>query len=296
MQLRSSTLPPPPKSSDYSKKEKTMQDYFTDANRSGSNVNDASTFSHNFIDTLAYRFDQGFENPSCQIFGLAAIIILFIGVASAFIGFGSIDPKEVDGGFVRNETQVNVIVGESIWRTWTYIADPGTHADVRPLPYDRLVGATIGIGGIFISAIVIGLIVDGIKKKMDDLERGRGKVTETNHMLVLGWTEKTVQVINQLCLMMESEGGGTVVMVSDRVKKEVEAELNERCELLNSKLVVRTGNAMAQSDLLKYSPHLARAIIVLAPDGAPDKADAQVLRTVLSIRGLKYDLSGKRMC
>ena len=52
---------------------------------------------------------------------------------------------------------------------------------------------------------------------------------------------------------------------------------------------------MAQSDLLKYSPHLARAIIVLAPDGAPDKADAQVLRTVLSIHGLKYDLSGKKM-
>ena len=270
-------------------RQKTMHDYFRDAQPTTSHV--TVTFQHTFGDRCSYAFDQGFANPMCQVLGLMFLICLFIGMGSALIG-SNLDPYEIVGGRYRNETVYSAIVGESIWRTWTYIADPGTHSDVLPKPFERTVGALIGIGGIILSAMVIGLIVDGIKKKMDDLERGRGRVTERNHLLVLGWTEKTVQVINQLCLMLESEGGGTIVMVSDRVKKEAEAELRERCILINSRLVVRTGNMMAQSDLLKYSCHLARAIIVLAPDGAPDKADAQVLRTVLSIRGLRYDLQG----
>ena len=285
-------------------KHKTMHDYFRDVKKASTNDNDAappSTFRHTCKDMFWYKFDQGFANPSCQILGLVVVICTFIGVGALLIGI-KIDASEVVGAVtsVRNESTVVVsaIVGESLWRTWTYIADPGTHADVQPRVYDRILGAVIGIGGIILSAMVIGLIVDGIKKVMDNLEKGRGSVTENNHILVLGWTEKTVQVINQLSLMMQSEQGGTIVVVSDRAKKEAEAELRERCHLLNSHLVVRTGNMMAQSDLLKYSVHCARSIIVLAPDGAPDKADAKVLRTVLSIRGLsnskglEYSLSG----
>ena len=278
-------------------KQKTMHDYFRDdaKKRAGASGNASATFRHKCNHVFWYKFDQGFANPCCQVIGLVVTIFLFLGLASFLIGIG-IDPLEVVGGIETNRNQSNIvvsaIVGESLWRTWTYIADPGTHADVNPTTYDRLLGAFIGIVGIILSAMVIGLIVDGIKKIMEDLERGRSRVTESNHFLVLGWTEKTVQVINQLALMMESENGGTIVIVSSRAKKEAEAELRERCELLTSYLVVRTGNMMAQSDLLKYSVHLARAIIVLAPDGAPDKADAQVLRTVLSIRGLNYTLRG----
>ena len=277
--------PQPPKFT----RERTMHDYFRD--NAAQAFGQGATFQHSFRDVCSYRFDQGFANPMCQVLSLMIIMCLFIGTGSILIG-AKLDPYDVEGGIFRNETVTSAIVGESLWRTWTYIADPGTHADVTPRAYERIIGAMIGIGGIILSAMVIGLIVDGIKKKMDALELGKGRVTERNHILVLGWTEKTVQVINQLSLMMESESGGTIVMVSDRAKKEVDAELRERCKLLNSRLVVRTGNMMAQSDLLKYSCHLARAIIVLAPEGAPDKADAQVLRTVLTIRALRYDLEG----
>ena len=60
-------------------------------------------------------------------------------------------------------------------------------------------------------AAIIGFVVDAIKKKMDALDTGRGKVVEKEHILVMGWTEKTVQVIDQLALMMESEGGCTIL-------------------------------------------------------------------------------------
>ena len=35
-------------------------------------------------------------------------------------------------------------------------------------------------------AAIIGFVVDGIKKKLEDLETGRSKVIEAGHVLVLG--------------------------------------------------------------------------------------------------------------
>ncbi len=266
-----------------------MHTFFREMNTDQASVS-RRTLGHTCRQRCAYRFDQGFQSPLCQSVGVLVIITVFIAIGSLLIGSNLDLDDFVDPH--TNHSDVSLLVAEATWLTWVFIADPGTHADeVGRL---RLPSAVVTVFGIVLSAMVIGLIVDGIKKKMDDLERGRGRVTEAGHILLLGWTEKTVQVINQLALMMESERGGTILVVSDQNKKEAEAELRERCSLRGSRLVVRTGNMMAQSDLLKFSCHLARAIIILAPDGAPDKADAQVLRTVLSMRGieLNYGLTG----
>ena len=65
--------------------------------------------------------------------------------------------------------------------------------------------------------------------------------------------------------MMESEGGGTIVLCSDKAKRDAQDEVMERCTLLNSKIIVRTGSISSQSDLAKMAASFARAIIVLRP-------------------------------
>ena len=289
----------PPGDSGALTKQQTMHTFFREMNSTQREVS-LQTLHHSCRDRCAYNFDQGFQSPLGQGLGVTAVIAAFVAFGTLLISsalfagdMSQIDPDLMDPDSNGTKPLVEAVVAEAAWLTWVFIADPGTHADVKGANL-RWIAAFVTISGIILSAMVIGLIVDGIKKKMDDLERGRGRVTEHDHVLLLGWTEKTVQVINQLALMMESEKGGTILVVSEMTKKEAEAELRERCNLRGSKLVVRTGNMMAQSDLLKFSCHLARSIIVLAPDGAPDKADAQVLRTVLSMRGieLNYGLKG----
>merc|ERR1711977_641397 len=73
------------------------------------------------------------------------------------------------------------------------------------------------------------------------------------------------------------------------------AELEERFDddaLLGTKFVLRTGSPMLASDLAKVATNRARSIIILADaDGEPEKADAAVLRTVVSLGACLTDSS-----
>lgn len=42
---------------------------------------------------------------------------------------------------------------------------------------------------------------------------------------ILGWTDKSFSLVRELCLAMKSEGGGVVVILSERDKSEIESEV-----------------------------------------------------------------------
>ena len=239
---------------------------------------------------LMYTLDRGFESNSFQAFMIVMTLLLGIvfGAILIYLGDAYVEPDDV----LSWDYGTNASFGEAVWKSWTYMADPGTHADVDTNSYYRFAAFTTTMLGILLMAAIIGFVVDAIKKKMDALDTGRSRVLEKGHILVLGWTEKTVQVIDQLALMMESEGGGKIVLCSDKPKRDALDEVSEHCTLKNSSIIVRTGSIASQSDLSKLSAPFARAIIILAPEGAADKADASVLRCVLSLKGLPHKLQG----
>lgn len=45
---------------------------------------------------------------------------------------------------------------------------------------------------------------------MDDLKKGKSNVLETDHILVLGWSDKIFCLIEQLCMGYELRGGRPV--------------------------------------------------------------------------------------
>eukprot|EP00944_MAST-04C_sp_MAST-4C-sp1_P008390 g8390.t1 len=258
--------------------------------RQGMGADFHSKHKYTCREKVAYMIDRGFESPRIQALLIAFILILgiCIGAVLIFIGDKYVTPDDPSvPGYGPAAT-----FAEAIWKSWTYMADPGTHADVDSNFYFRTSAFITAIMGILLMAAIIGFVVDAIKKKMDALDTGRSRVVIKGHILIMGWTEKTIQVIDQIALMMESEGGGTIVLCSDKAKRDAQDEVMERCTLLNSKIIVRTGSISSQSDLAKMAASFARAIIVLAPEGAADKADASVLRCVLSLKGLSIPLSG----
>lgn len=74
--------------------------------------------------------------------------------------------------------------------------------------------------------MLLGLISDAIGEYMDGLRQGRSEVIESGHTLILGRSDKLMEVIRQLSLANESEGGGVVVVLNETGKEEVEAEVN----------------------------------------------------------------------
>eukprot|EP01049_Picozoa_sp_SAG25_P000527 SAG25_NODE_19_length_23408_cov_10.997040_11_plen_74_part_00 len=62
--------------------------------------------------------------------------------------------------------------------------------------------------------------------------------------MLLGWNDKTIPTILELADAYASEGGGVLVILSEKPKQEAEAEVGERCgdDLQGTKVVCRTGS------------------------------------------------------
>ena len=54
------------------------------------------------------------------------------------------------------------------------------------------------LGSLFLISILIGTISSGIDGKLEELKKGRSRVLETNHTLILGWSEKVFSIILEI--------------------------------------------------------------------------------------------------
>ena len=89
-----------------------------------------------------------------------------------------------------------------------------------------IVGFVLSIGGMLVDALLVGLVADALAQRMDSLKHGLSKVLEENHSLILGWNDKVLPLIRELAEANLSEGGGVVVVMSERDKSEMEEEIS----------------------------------------------------------------------
>ncbi|EOA12903.1 hypothetical protein CARUB_v10025877mg [Capsella rubella] len=183
-------------------------------------------------------------------------------------------------------------VDEALWLSWTFVADSGSHAD-RVGVGARIVSVAISAGGMLIFATMLGLISDAISKMVDSLRKGKSEVLESNHILILGWSDKLGSLLKQLAIANKSIGGGVVVVLAERDKEEMETDIAKfEFDLMGTSVICRSGSALILADLKKVSVSNARAIIVLGSDENADQSDARALRVVLSLTGVKEGWKG----
>jgi ion channel POLLUX/CASTOR len=138
------------------------------------------------------------------------------------------------------------------------------------------------IGGLFIVSALIGVIATGIDAKLADLRRGRSIVVETDHTVILGWSDSIFTIVRELTIANESRRKPVVVILADRDKVEMEDELRAKVpDLHGTRLVCRSGSPMDITDLNLSSHQAARSVILLAPDS--DDPDSEVIKTLLAL-------------
>ncbi|XP_010681890.2 probable ion channel SYM8 isoform X3 [Beta vulgaris subsp. vulgaris] len=183
-------------------------------------------------------------------------------------------------------------LAEALWLSWTFVADSGNHAD-RVGVGPRIVSVSISAGGMLIFAMMLGLISDAISEKVDSLRKGKSEVIESNHVLILGWSDKLGSLLKQLAIANKSLGGGVVVVLAERDKEEMEMDIGKlEFDFMGTSVICRSGSPLILADLKKVSVSKARAIIVLASDENSDQSDARALRVVLSLTGVKEGVRG----
>ena len=121
-----------------------------------------------------------------------------------------------------------------------------------------------------------------------------GLVVDQRHTLILGWTDRTVLVIKEICKANASEGGGIIAVLADMDKEVLEQELEgaiTESELQGTKVVFRSGSRLIRRDLRKMSVDTARSVIVLTDTNLPpDKSDANILQVVLNLQVWDHSL------
>ncbi|KAH9249530.1 hypothetical protein BASA81_012703 [Batrachochytrium salamandrivorans] len=182
---------------------------------------------------------------------------------------------------------------EAIWIAWTMVADPGTHTNEEEI-WQRVVALALSIGGMLVFALMIGIIADGVSSLLDDLKQGHSMVIETGHTLLLGWSDKTLPFVREICLANESEGGRVIVILADKAKVDMETELQLASEESRGTLVVcRSGNPTLHSDLRKVSAGSARSVVILADRTLdPDESDAKAVRCILGLQAVRKSKMG----
>merc|ERR1712159_98224 len=136
--------------------------------------------------------------------------------------------------------------------------------------------------------MVINFLSDSISTRVEGLKQGKSKVVESGHTLILGWNNRILPLVDQICQANISEGGMPIVILADRGKVEMDdywAEALEPDLRHGSKIITRGGSRIENVALLKVGVQFARSIIVLLEGDDPDEADAQTVRCVLALTG-----------
>ncbi len=144
----------------------------------------------------------------------------------------------------------------------------------------------VTLGGIFVVSTLIGVLSNGIESQMSRLRKGRSRVLENDHTVILGWSPQVFTIISELVLANENRRIGAVIAIlADRDKLEMEDEIRDRVgDTKNTRLICRSGSPIDPTDIEIVSPHTARSIIVL-PGSASEgnDPDSHIIKSVLAL-------------
>ncbi len=227
--------------------------------------------------TLGQRFRYHFDNLMSR--GTPALIgMLFVlSLIVVFIAGTVISAA----GFVQEGETVRLGLGEAMWESLMRTLDSGTMGGDTGTGF-RLVMLFVTLGGVFVVSTLIGVLSNGIEDQMDHLRKGRSRVLESNHTLILGWSPQIFTILNELMTANENQSNARIVVLADQDKVEMEDEIRERIEVKGkTRIICRNGSPIDPNDLEIASPHTAKSIIVLPPETSDP--DTDVIKTVLAI-------------
>ena len=242
-----------------------------------------------FSERFRYWFDSWMSKGTAALMALLGLATLvFVAVLGAITVVVLLLTRERDAPQISDANSVWDIFWGSLMRT----LDPGTMGGDGGW-FFRILMLVVTIGGLIIVASLIGIVSGAFDAKVEELRKGRSKVLETDHTLILGWSTKVFPIIHELVIANESRGKAAIVILADKDKVEMEDEIRaEVGKTGKTKIICRTGDPMNLTDLELGNPHTARSIILLAPEESPDP-DADVIKTALAVTNNPQRKSGK---
>ena len=226
-------------------------------------------------DLLRYRFENTLSRGPIAIIGWLALLSAGIVALATAVIWG------LRLGTTPGDAASEIGPLEGAWQSMLHAMDPGTLAGDQGWLL-RVLMLLVTLGGIFIVSMLIGTITSGLESRLHEMRKGRSRVIEKNHTLILGWSSKVYSIIGELIIANENQKNPCIVILADMDKVGMEDDIRAKFpSTKNTRVICRSGNPLDLDDLAVAAPHEARSIIVLAPE--TENPDIHVIKSVLAI-------------
>ncbi len=232
------------------------------------------TVKPTFRQRVQYFFDNFMSRGTAALIGgLALLSLAVITIAATVVSLGR--------QAFAPEGSGPLSFGEAAWESLMRTFDAGTMGGDTGWGF-RFAMLFVTIGGIFVVSTLIGVLTAGVEGKMEQLRKGRSRVLENGHTLILGWSPQIFTILSELMIANENQKNARIVILAEKDKVEMEDEVHERVKPIGStKIICRSGSPVDLSDLEIGSPHSAKSIIILPPEEADP--DCGVIKTILAL-------------
>ncbi len=186
---------------------------------------------------------------------------------------------------------------EALWWAFLRLTDPGYLGDDEGA-WRRLISTTLTVAGyvVFLGSLV-AIITTWLNRKIRDLERGFTPVAANNHVIIMGWTNRTIHIVaeifqsvGRLRHFLERHGKRTLqlIILSENVTPERHQELKDhpRIGRRAHEIILRSGDAIDQEDLRRVDSLNAAAIIFPSPSYTATELispDIETIKALLSL-------------
>lgn len=223
---------------------------------------------------LRYAFDNSMSRGASALVGWLAVATLVLIVVFSVVVLATGLAPATDGERPG--------VRQQLFNSLMHALDPGTVAGDSGSWRFLLWMLLLTVAGLFVVSALIGVISTALDTRLMELRRGRSRVLETDHTLILGWSDAVMTILGELAIANESRKRAAVVILAPRDKVEMEEEIRERAgDLRGTRVICRTGSPVDVTDLRIGNHEAARSIIVLAPDG--EEPDSEAIKTLLAL-------------
>jgi len=225
-----------------------------------------------FKDKFQYWLDNQFSRGTGALIlwlGVASLLLIFI--AGAVVSLLGIAPE---GGERLTFT-------DGAWMSLMRTLDAGTMGGDAGWGF-RIIMFLVTLGGVFVISTLIGVLTSAVEARLEDLRKGRSRVLESGHIVILGWNQQVFTIIRELVTANENQKQSCIVIMGDKDKVEMEDAIRDRVgDTGKTRVVCRSGSCMDVYDLKLVSLNTARTIIILSPES--DEPDTEVIKTVLAV-------------
>ncbi|MBR2835301.1 MAG: hypothetical protein IKE43_06300 [Coriobacteriales bacterium] len=205
---------------------------------------------------ISYAFDnymsRGVISLIFMLFLVSLVVVVVVGFISAAIG-GS------DG--------THTSPFEEMWLGLMHVLSTGALGkDTGSNTYIVLM-LVVTLTGMFVTSALIALINQGIRGKIDRLRKGRSLVLEEGHIVILGFNEGVLGIIEELVMANKRGHNAPIVVMADHDKVDMEERIAKRVSNWPGvRIVCRTGKLDQAEDIQVCSLGTCKSVIIELDD------------------------------